>query len=129
MFPIAYGKSEAYNSVLGGETAERLNNDVMIDYLTRAVENPEFQEFELTGYLQEYFAERTRALDAIRKKQNYPNIEQAVSYLKNNTSPGADGVRTQLQTVAFKIIEKYPLFMVVYDEVLVNEIDRFGVID
>ena len=129
MFPIAYGRSEAYNSVLGGETAERLNNDVMIDYLTRAAENPEFQEFELTGYLQEYFAERTRALDAIRKKQNYPNIEQAVSYLKNNTSPGADAVRTQLQMEAFKIIEKYPLFMVVYDEVLVNEIDRFGVID
>ena len=101
----------------------------MIDYLTRAAEHPEFAKFELTGYLQEYFAERTRALDAIRKKQNYPNIEQAANYLKNNTSPGADAVRAELQTQAFKIIEKYPLFMVVYDEVLVNEVDRFGVID
>ena len=39
-FPMAYGKSEQMNKVLGGELPERLPNGVLVDFLVRAVEDP-----------------------------------------------------------------------------------------
>ena len=50
---MAFGKSEQYNKVLGGETTERLRNDILVDYLVRASNDPRFQEFEITPFLKE----------------------------------------------------------------------------
>ena len=126
MFPAAYGNSEAYNPVLGGQTAERTPNDIMIDYLLRASQDERFQDFELTPYLQEYFSYRQAAINAAKKAGPYPDDKSALNYIISSKDVGANEIRLDLYTRAYQIIDKYPLFMVVFDEILINEIDRFG---
>ena len=127
MFPAAMGDSEAYNLLLGGETAERIDNTIMVDFLLRAAQDSEMEQFELTQYLQEYFAERQAAINAVKTSEGYPDDKGAMNWITTSSSAKAQDVRLALYTKGYEIIDKYPLFMVVFDEVLVNEIDRFGV--
>ena len=126
-FPMAFGKSEQYNKVLGGETTERLRNDILVDYLVRASNDPRFQEFEITPFLKEYIDYRQIAIDSIQKELNYPNEISAINWLVTSDSDRAQDVRMKLYDKAYTIVEKYPLFMVVFDEVLSYELNRFGV--
>jgi len=126
-FPMAFGKSEQVNKVLGGETTERLKNNILVDYLVRATKDPRFDQFELTPYLKEYMGFRQSAIDAIQSELNYPNEIDAISWLVTSDADRAQDIRMKLYDKAYTIVEKYPLFMVVFDEVLSYELNRFGV--
>ena len=97
-----------------------------MDYLLRIVEDERAQDFELTPYVKEYFSYRQAAIKGVMKAGPYPDEKGALNYIMNSTQPGANEIRLDLYTRAFQIIDKYPLFMVVFDEILINEIDRFG---
>ena len=80
----------------------------------------------MTPYLQEYFSYRQAAINAVKKAGPYPDDRSALNYIISSKDVGANDIRLDLYTRAYQIIDKYPLFMVVFDEILINEIDRFG---
>jgi hypothetical protein len=126
-FPMAYGKSEQMNKVLGGELPERLKNGVLVDFLVRAVEDPRFAEFDITPFIKEYVDFRQVAIDTIQDEKNYPNEQNAVNWLVTSDTNEAQAVRMKLYDKGYEIIAKQPLFMVVFDEVFSYELNRFGV--
>ena len=126
-FPMAYGKSEQMNKVLGGELPERLSNDVLVDYLVRTTKDSRFDEFDITPSLKEYIDTRQNAINAVQKIKNYPNESSAIRWIITDSGNEAQEVRMRLYDKAYEIIAKEPLFMVVFDEVFSYELNRFGV--
>jgi len=126
-FPMAYGKSEQMNKVLGGELPERLSNDVLVDYLVRTTKDSRFDEFDITPSLKDYVNTRQNAINAVQKIRNYPNESSAINWIITDPSTEAQEVRMRLYDKAYEIIAKEPLFMVVFDEVFSYELNRFGV--
>ena len=126
-FPMAYGKSEQMNKVLGGELPERLSNDVLVDYLVRTTKDSRFDEFDITPSLKDYVNTRQNAISAVQKIRNYPNESSAINWIITDASTEAQEVRMRLYDKAYEIIAKEPLFMVVFDEVFSYELNRFGV--
>ena len=126
-FPMAYGKSEQMNKVLGGELPERLSNDVLVDYLVRTTKDSRFDEFDITPSLKDYVNTRQNAINAVQKIRNYPNESSAINWILTDPSTEAQEVRMRLYDKAYEIIAKEPLFMVVFDEVFSYELNRFGV--
>ena len=126
-FPMAFGKSEQMNKVLGGELPERLPNGVLVDFLVRAVEDPRMQEFEITPFIKEYIDVRANAIQAVKEEKNYPNDQQAINWIIQSDTNEAQEIRMRLYDKGYEIIAKQPLFMVVFDEVFSYELNRFGV--
>lgn len=126
-FPMAFGKSEQMNKVLGGELPERLPNGVLVDFLVRAVEDPRMQEFEITPFIKEYIGVRANAIQAVKEEKNYPNDQQAIDWIIQSDTNEAQEIRMRLYDKGYEIIAKQPLFMVVFDEVFSYELNRFGV--
>ena len=126
LFPMAYGSSAELNKVLGFDYETGVKNDVMIDYFTRAVNDPRFANFDMTPTLKVYIKERDIAISAVMKSEGKTR-QQAINFIIRSDSDGAQRVREQLFTKAQEIGRNNPLFLVVFNEVFSYELTRFGI--
>ena len=126
LFPMAYGSSAELNKVLGFDYETGIKNDVMIDYFTRAVNDPRMKDFEMTDTLKVYLDEREIAISAVMKSENKTR-QQAINFIIRGDSDGAQRVREKLFDKAQQIGRNNPLFLVVFNEVFSYELTRFGI--
>jgi len=126
MFPMAYGNSAELNKVLGSDYETGVPNDVLIDYLERAVQDPRFDNFDNRNEIAQYLNFRAQAIDAVADKRGYPIEEDAMRWISTSDTIQAQEVRNQLYTKAQEIGRKNPKFLVIFDRVFAYELTRFG---
>ena len=126
MFPMAYGNSAELNKVLGSDYETGVPNDVLIDYLQRAVQDPRFDNFDNRNEIAQYLNFRAQAIDAVADKRGYPIEEDAMRWISTSDTIQAQEVRNQLYTKAQEIGRNNPKFLVIFDKVFAYELTRFG---
>ena len=126
MFPMAYGNSTELNKVLGSDYETGVPNDVLIDYLQRAVNDPRFANLDNREEIALYLNYRAQAIDAVADKRGYPIEEDAMRWISTNDSVAAQEVRNQLFTKAQEIGRNNPKFLVIFEEIFSYELTKFG---
>ena len=126
MFPMAYGNSAELNKVLGSDYETGVPNNVLIDYLERAVNDPRFANFDNKKEIQLYLNYRAQAIDAVADSKGYPIEEDAMRWISTNASIQAQEVRNQLFTKAQEIGRNNPKFLVIFEEIFSYELTKFG---
>ena len=126
MFPMAYGNSSELNKVLGSDYETGVPNDVLIDYLERAVNDPRFVNFDNREEIALYLNFRAQAIDAVADKRGYPIEKDAMRWISTNDSVAAQEVRNQLFTKAQEIGRNNPKFLVIFEEIFSYELTKFG---
>jgi hypothetical protein len=129
MFPMAYGNSAELNKVLGSDYETGVPNDVLIDYLQRAIQDKRFDKFENRDDIAEYLNERQLAINSVKKAKLYVSDEDAMNWIKNNPSIQAQQIREQLFTKAQQLGRKNPKFLVIFEKVFNYELTKFGLED
>ena len=126
-FPMAYGSSAELNKVLGSDYETGVPNEVMVDYLKRAVLDPRFKDFELTDEIKEYLTIRQTVIDRIQVNKLMADETTAINWLMFNDSMNAQMLREELYTQAQIIGRKNDKFLVLFEEVFSYELTRYGV--
>lgn len=126
MFPMAYGNSAELNKVLGSDFETGVPNDVLIDYLQRAIKDPRLNNFDNRDEIALYLNYRAQAIDAVADKRGYPIEKDAMRWISRDDSIQAQEVRNQLYTKAQEIGRNNPKFLVIFDKVFAYELTRFG---
>jgi len=126
MFPMAYGNSAELNKVLGSNYETGVPNDVLIDYLERAIKDPRFNNFDNRDEIALYLNYRAQAIDAVADKRGYPIEKDAMRWISTSDTIQAQEVRNQLYTKAQEIGRNNPKFLVIFDKVFAYELTRFG---
>ncbi len=126
MFPMAYGNSAELNKVLGSDYETGVPNDVLIDYLERAVKDQRLDNFDNRNEIALYLNYRAQAIDAVADTRGYPIEKDAMRWISTSDTVQAQEVRNQLYTKAQEIGRNNPKFLVIFDKVFSYELTRFG---
>lgn len=126
MFPMAYGDSSELNKVLGSDFETGVPNNVLIDYLERAVKDPRLDGFDNRDEIELYLNYRAQAIDAVADTRGYPIEEDAMRWISTSDTIQAQEIRNQLYTKAQEIGRNNPKFLVIFDRVFSYELTRFG---
>lgn len=123
---MAYGDSSELNKVLGSDFETGVPNNVLIDYLERAVKDPRLDGFDNRDEIELYLNYRAQAIDAVADTRGYPIEEDAMRWISTSDTIQAQEIRNQLYTKAQEIGRNNPKFLVIFDRVFSYELTRFG---
>ena len=131
MFPLAYGdpvtKAQLLDDLPGYQVGKGADYSANAELITALVNDPRAAKFELTSVIKEYTDYRDDVLKGVQLAQKKPTKLGAAEWVANTDSEKAQAVRDLLYFQASKIIEKEPMFGVVFEEVFYNEVVKYGV--
>jgi len=131
MFPLAYGdpvtKAQLLDDLPGYQTGKGADYSANAELITAAVSDPRFANFPITSVIKEYTDYRDDVLEGVQIAQKKPTKLEAAQWVANTDSEKAQGIRDLLYLQASKLIEKDPMFGVVFEEVFYNEVVKYGV--
>lgn len=132
MFPLAYQVDPALVATLlpGKEIPDTYDWDLVIPILEQAIVDPRVQQLGgLYTPVSDYLNYRSEVLKGIQIGKNIPLKENAVVWLRTQTSEEAQLIRDNLYKYGSNLAQETPEFLPVFQDVFYNEVTRFGLGD
>ena len=131
MFPLAYqvDPSEVATKLPGKEIPDSFDWDLVIPILEQAIEDTRFKQLGLYEPMSKYLDYRNSVIEGIQVGKEIPLREDAIIWLRTQTSQEAQAVRDELYRYGATLIEETPEFLPVFNDVFYNEITKFGIGD
>ena len=97
------------------ETGKGADYSANIELITAAVSDPRFANFPITSVIKEYTDYRDDVLEGVQIAQKKTTKLDAAQWVANTDSEKAQAIRDLLYLQASKLIEKDPMFGVVFE--------------
>jgi hypothetical protein len=132
MFPLAYQVDPAQVATLlpGKEIPDTFDWDLVIPILEQAITDPRVEALGgLYPAVSDYLNYRNEIIKGIQIGKNIPLKENAVVWLRTQTSEEAQLIRDGLYKYGANLAQETPEFLPVFQDVFYNEVTRFGLGD